>query len=185
LPALPFAFFTPSLNYVASITLRNDPPPTGLQLTKSYFGPQVNEMKAKLDEVRDLGAATAEEWFKGLEVDGREKSADTARWEHWESAGGFKVIAHSISQIQHLQMPNHEQQHHFSAVSQKQSSSVPQKQSSSVPGTATIQDFTHSRPTINAHAYPWAIQGISTLHWWVSVLCPGLTTTSSSFHFTS
>ncbi|ERF72250.1 hypothetical protein EPUS_02137 [Endocarpon pusillum Z07020] len=144
LPALPFAFFTPSLNYVASITLRNEPPPTGLQLTKWYFKPQVDDMKAKLDEVRELGAATAEEWFKGLEVDGKEKAADTARWEHWEAAGGFQAIAHGVPDSRPLQRPDRESYHH--------SSTGP---SPSGFGTATANTFEDARPS---QAHPWAIQ---------------------------
>lgn len=55
-------------------------------------------MKAQLDEVRELGIATAEEWFKGLESQGKENAAQTARWEHWELAGGFQAVFRSIAE---------------------------------------------------------------------------------------
>lgn len=151
LPALPFAFFTPSLNYVASITLRKEPPPTGLQLTKWYFRPQVADMKSKLDSVRELGAATAEEWFKGLELDGKEKSADTARWEHWEFAGGFQMIAHNILQARHSQRPN------IDPVSQHSITS--EIKSSSCLGTAIISEFVSGKPAVNAQAHQFTNQG--------------------------
>jgi hypothetical protein len=150
LPALPFAFLTPTLNYVASITLRSEPPPTGLQLTKWYFGPQVDEMKAKLDEVKELGAATAEEWAKGLEKDGKEKAADVARWEHWESAGGFQAVAQSITQFRHRQRPDREVDHCATGPS------------SSYRGTATVNSFPTVRPTADTQSHPWTIQGMHT-----------------------
>jgi hypothetical protein len=93
-------FLSQYSNYVASITLRSEPPPTGLQLTKWYFLPQIEQMRSKLDEVRELGPATAEEWFKGLEVDAKEKAADAARWETWEMGGGFQSIEQVIAQME-------------------------------------------------------------------------------------
>jgi hypothetical protein len=167
LPALPFAFLTPTLNYVASITLRSEPPPTGLQLTKWYFGPQVDDMKAKLHEVRELGAATAEEWAKGLEMEGKEKAADVALWELWESAGGFQAVAQSITQLRHGQLPHREIDYCGTGPS------------SSYQGTATVTSFPHIRPTANTQAHPWTIQSMYTqpgsgpvgLDWYLTDLC--------------
>ncbi len=123
-------------------------------------------MRAKLDEVRELGAATAEEWFKGLEIDGKEKAADTARWEHWEAAGGFQAIAHGVPDSQPLQRPDHESHHQ----SHHQSSTGP---SSSGFGTATANTFENARPS---QAHSWATQGMlicckpAFLHFCCSVL---------------
>jgi hypothetical protein len=109
-------------------------------------------MKARLDDVRKLGAPTAEEWFKGLEDDGRAKAAETARWEYWELAGGFQAIAYSISQTGHFQRPSRDMNHHFSAASEKQGSSCV--------GTAPINDLSIGRLTTNVQTHPWTIQGM-------------------------
>jgi hypothetical protein len=104
-------------------------------------------MKAKLHEVRELGAAAAEEWAKGLEMDGKEKAADVARWEHWESAGGLQAVAQSITQLQHGQLPDLEVDH------------CGTRPSSSCQGTITVTSFPNVRPTANTQARPWTIQG--------------------------
>ena len=89
MPGLPFAFFTPSLNFVASFTLRSTTPPPNLQLTKYYFRPQIDELQRKLDHAKALSLAAAEEWYKGLEMSGKQMLADAARWEQWETSGGL------------------------------------------------------------------------------------------------
>jgi hypothetical protein len=95
IPAIPFAFFTPSMHYVSSSTLRGSQPPPGLTLTKYFLKSQIEEMKAKFEEVKSLGPATAEEWIKGLEGNGKEKMADAARWEQWELTGGLRPPRHA------------------------------------------------------------------------------------------
>jgi hypothetical protein len=93
LPALPFSFITQSLNVISSITLRNSTPqPPGIQLVKYFFKPHIEEMKRKLEEVKSMGSATAEEWFKGLDATGKEKIQDAARWEQWEANGGLRAL---------------------------------------------------------------------------------------------
>jgi hypothetical protein len=89
MPGLPFAFFTPSLNFVASLTLRSTTPPPNLQLTKYYFQPQIDTLQRKLDDAKALSLAAAEEWYKGLEMSGKQVLADSARWEQWETSGGL------------------------------------------------------------------------------------------------
>ncbi|KAL1955722.1 hypothetical protein VTO42DRAFT_8120 [Malbranchea cinnamomea] len=91
-PAIPFAFFTPSMHYVTSSSLRGSQPPSGLTLTKLYLKRQIEEMKQKFEEVKSLGPAAAEEWVKGLEGIGKEKMADAARWEQWELTGGMRFL---------------------------------------------------------------------------------------------
>ncbi|MCJ1477033.1 hypothetical protein MMC13_005704 [Lambiella insularis] len=92
LPALPFAFISQSDHYVASIALRNVAPPTDVQLTKRFYKVHVEKIKHQLDEARELGPATAEEWIKGLEAEGQERRNDAARWEQWEAKGGLKKV---------------------------------------------------------------------------------------------
>ena len=124
-------------------------------------------MKAKLHEVRELGAATAEEWAKGLEMNGKEKAADVARWELWESAGGFQAVAQSITQLRHGQLPDRDVDHCATGPS------------SSYQGTATVTSFPNVRPTANTQAHPWTIQGMYSqvesgfvdLDWYLTDLC--------------
>lgn len=80
-------------------------------------------MKSKLDEVRDLGAATAEEWFKGLEVDAKERAAETARWEHWELSGGFQSISRKIAELKIPRRHDHETNRQYPSVSEMDCSS--------------------------------------------------------------
>lgn len=87
LPALPFAYFTQAFDYVAALSLRNSTPDE--QPTKYYFRPHLDEIKQKFIEVKALGAATAEEWFKGLSNSGKEKLVDASRWEQWEASDGL------------------------------------------------------------------------------------------------
>ena len=96
-PGLPFAVFTPSLNYVASITLHQSQPPPKLSLTKYYFRPQVQALDAKMTGVRSLGQAATEEWYKGLEASGRSQMSDAARFEQWEASMTSQVQFNSSS----------------------------------------------------------------------------------------
>ena len=80
---------------MASVTLRSTPVPSGLQLTKYYFEPGIDEMQEEMTDVIRLGHATAEEWYKGLEERGRAKLADSSHWEQWELTGGFQSLTSS------------------------------------------------------------------------------------------
>lgn len=92
LPALPFALFTSSMHFISSIALRGSQSSSNLNLTKYYFKPHIQAMKREFDDVKALGSATAEEWVKGLETNGKEKLADAARWEQWDMSGALKII---------------------------------------------------------------------------------------------
>lgn len=96
-PAIQFAFFTSAMHFVSSVVLRSNQPPSGLTLTKFYLKSHVEAMRLKFEEVKSLGPATAEEWVKGLEGNGKEKIADSARWEQWELSGGLRSLAMSQS----------------------------------------------------------------------------------------
>lgn len=87
MPGLTFAFFTPSFNFVTSISLRSAVP-ANLQLTKYFFQPQIDELQREMDEAKALGFAAAQEWYKGLEKAGKDRLSDSLRWEQWEASGG-------------------------------------------------------------------------------------------------
>ena len=46
----------------------------------------------RFQDAKALGAASAEEWIKGLASQGQERLEDIIRWEQWESKGGLKKI---------------------------------------------------------------------------------------------
>jgi hypothetical protein len=97
LQGLPFAVFTPSLNYVTSVTLRQTQPPARLQLTKYYFQPQIEELDRRQSEVRTLGPAATQEWYKGLEAHGKTQLADAARFEKWEQGSASQIQLETAS----------------------------------------------------------------------------------------
>lgn len=92
MPGLPFAFVSSSNNYVTSIALRSAAPPSTLQLSKRYYKIHIDEIRNRLNDARELGKPSAEEWFKGLEIEGKERLEDVVRWEQWEARGGLKKV---------------------------------------------------------------------------------------------
>lgn len=93
LPALPFAFVTSSLNYVPASLIREAKEALpAMQIVKRFYKPHVQNIKKQLEEVRELGAASADEWTKGLAGEGRGKVDDAIRWEKWESKGGLRKV---------------------------------------------------------------------------------------------
>lgn len=52
----------------------------------------MQRIKQRLDEVRELGAASADEWSKGLAAEGKERINDAIRWEQWEAKGGLRKV---------------------------------------------------------------------------------------------
>ena len=85
--ALPFVFLTNELHVIPPATLQNGPP-AGIQISKHFFKPHIEELKQEFDSVKAMGSAAAEEWIKGLEGRGRERRNDALRWERWEASGG-------------------------------------------------------------------------------------------------
>ena len=63
-----------------------------LKMEKHYYKPHIEDIKKRLNEARSLGAASAEEWFKGLPTEGKARIDDATRWEQWEFKGGLKKI---------------------------------------------------------------------------------------------
>lgn len=88
--ALPFVFLTNELHVIPPTVLqRAGVPPNTIQINKHFFQTMVEDMKQELLDVNaKMGAATAEEWLKGLENRGKERRNDAARWERWEASGG-------------------------------------------------------------------------------------------------
>lgn len=92
LPALPFAFVSSSLNYIPSTLLRESAAPPSSHIVKRFYKLHVQQIKRRLDEVKELGAASADEWAKGLAAEGKERINDAIRWEQWEARGGLKKV---------------------------------------------------------------------------------------------
>ncbi len=61
-------------------------------MTKHYYKPHIREIMRQFDDVKDLGPASAEEWIKGLDGEGKERLNDAIRWEQWEARGGLKKV---------------------------------------------------------------------------------------------
>ncbi|KAL8690691.1 MAG: hypothetical protein Q9218_003918 [Villophora microphyllina] len=92
LPALPYAFVSDSLNYVPISLLRESTATPPMQIGKRFYKLHVQNIKKQLDDVRELGAASADEWGKGLAEEGKERINDAIRWEQWESKGGLRKV---------------------------------------------------------------------------------------------
>ncbi|EHL03090.1 hypothetical protein M7I_1065 [Glarea lozoyensis 74030] len=71
-----------------------DPSSTAHPVVRSpeFLKSQIEEIKKDFEDAKSLGAATAEEWLKGLEERGKEKRSDGSRWERWENSGGLLSI---------------------------------------------------------------------------------------------
>lgn len=41
---------------------------------------------------RELGSASADEWIKGLDGEGKDRLSESVRWEQWEAKGGLKKV---------------------------------------------------------------------------------------------
>ncbi|KAL8907582.1 MAG: hypothetical protein Q9207_001319 [Kuettlingeria erythrocarpa] len=92
LPALPFAFVSSSLDYIPNTLLRESAAPPSSHIIKRFYKPHVQQIKKELDDVRELGAASADEWSKGLPAEGKNRINDAIRWEQWEAKGGLKKV---------------------------------------------------------------------------------------------
>lgn len=92
IPALPFAFISSSNNYIPSTVLRGTTPPSTLKLTKHFYKPHVQDVMLRLENARELGNASTDEWIKGLDSEGRDRLNEAARWEQWDAKGGLKKV---------------------------------------------------------------------------------------------
>ncbi|KAL8683018.1 MAG: hypothetical protein Q9186_001013 [Xanthomendoza sp. 1 TL-2023] len=92
LRALPFALVSKSLHYIPNNLLRESTVPPSLEMVKRYYKLHVQNIRQQLDDVRELGIASADEWSKGLAEEGKERINDAIRWEQWEAKGGLKKV---------------------------------------------------------------------------------------------
>ncbi|KAF2278220.1 uncharacterized protein EI97DRAFT_431486 [Westerdykella ornata] len=83
-PALPFALITSDANYIPAYTLQAATTPAHVEISKYYYKPHVVELTEELERALSLGPAAAEEWYKGLEVRGKDRMKCYENWERWE-----------------------------------------------------------------------------------------------------
>ncbi|KAJ2987521.1 hypothetical protein NUW58_g4460 [Xylaria curta] len=82
IPALPFIFIGDDMSVISSAMLQTS---------------HVAAIQAEFISVKAMGEATAEEWLKGLKERGRERRADSLRWEKFEMSGGLARIRRLLS----------------------------------------------------------------------------------------
>ena len=92
LQGLPFAFISETNHYIGHNVLRSGTTTPMLRMAKHYYKPDLKRIKRQFEAAKDLGAASAEEWTKGLAHQGQQCLEDTIRWEQWESKGGLKSL---------------------------------------------------------------------------------------------
>ncbi|KAI9681187.1 MAG: hypothetical protein M1817_002469 [Caeruleum heppii] len=92
LAALPFVLISAQHHVITPWRLQTTSHSTPAQMTKYFFKPHVDEIKQQLEGAKALGSGVAEEWFKGLEGQGKERIDDSGRWERWESNGGVQNL---------------------------------------------------------------------------------------------
>ncbi|KAG6362976.1 hypothetical protein INS49_008071 [Diaporthe citri] len=90
--ALPFVFVTQELNVISPATMERSQTPPSTSLTKIFWSQHVETLKQEFFSVKAMGAATVEEWLKGLEGRGHERRSDTLRWENWAASGGLSQM---------------------------------------------------------------------------------------------
>lgn len=105
LPALPFAFISSANNYITSTVQRTTAPPPQVQLIKHYYKPHIQEIKQRLASARELGSASADEWIKGLDAEGKDRLSEAFRWEQWEAKGGLKKV--NLRPLRATTIPGH------------------------------------------------------------------------------
>lgn len=90
--ALPFAFISSSNNYIPSTVLRDTTAPPTLKLTKHFYKPHVKDIMLRLENTKELGNASTDEWIKGLDSEGRDRLNEAVCWELWDAKGGLKKV---------------------------------------------------------------------------------------------
>lgn len=90
--ALPFVFVTQELHVVSPTTMARSNTPADTALTKLFWSAHVGDLKQEFFSVKTMGAATAEEWLKGLDGRGKERRNDPAKWENWALANGLSQM---------------------------------------------------------------------------------------------
>ena len=107
LAAIPPVFLTQRKNIITTTSLQVGSPPPTVQIIKYFSKKDIEGIRIRFEEVKQLGAAATEEWFKGLSAEGNRRSSDAARWERWESHGGLSDVLSALQQLDHLASPQH------------------------------------------------------------------------------
>ncbi|KAI3331867.1 hypothetical protein HD806DRAFT_172509 [Xylariaceae sp. AK1471] len=97
IPALPFVFITDDMRVIPSAMLQTGQTSMELSFTKAFLLSHVAAIQQEFASVREMGAATAAEWLKGLEGRGKEYRADSLRWEKFEMSGGLVQMRQRLS----------------------------------------------------------------------------------------
>lgn len=50
-----------------------------------YYRKHIDDLQSEHDDAKEFGDAAAEEWIKGLPLNGKQQMSDAARWERWEA----------------------------------------------------------------------------------------------------
>lgn len=80
------------MNYIPKALSRESTMPPSLELVKRFYKPHIQQIRRQLVDVQELGAASADEWSKGLDEEGYNRMDDAQRWEQWEAKGGLRKI---------------------------------------------------------------------------------------------
>ena len=142
--ALPFIFLTNELHVIPLATLQNGQP-TGIQITKRFFNPHIEDIKREFDDVKAMGSATAEEWIKGLEGRGRERRNDAVRWERWDVSGGVARMRNIGTNI--IRNPERQSSTHSLPGTSTTSASAANGHISLYQGHSSIQQSNPFQPT--------------------------------------
>jgi hypothetical protein len=85
------------MNVIPSAMLQTGQASMESSITKAFLLSHVAAIQHEFASVRELGAATAAEWIKGLDGRGKEHRADSLRWERFEMSGGLVQIRQRLS----------------------------------------------------------------------------------------
>ncbi|KAL6720713.1 hypothetical protein ACLMJK_002638 [Lecanora helva] len=122
-------------HYIGHSLLKDHVLPAGLEITKHFYKPGIEDTIGRFEEAKALGPASAEEWMKGLATQGQERLEDIIRWEHWESRGGLKKIksrhpklaSSGAMLVSKKNVPNKDESHSDRSTPQSIVSSMKQK----------------------------------------------------------
>ena len=106
LAALPFVLITPEVHIITPTNLQSVGLDKGLYSNpKHFYKTHLQAIVAQLDAVRAMGSGPAEEWLKGLPNQGKERIADSARWERWEASGALRALSRNLAEYDAQESP--------------------------------------------------------------------------------
>lgn len=138
---LPHAFRTNDLHYIPATTLQSNPghAPRG-GMFKVYYRQHIEDLQGEYEEAKEFGDAAAEEWIKGLPLNGRQQMVDAARWERWEAL--HPPGTHPVKILREYFRPLSAVPAH---VSENAPAAAPPAPSSSVPASGSSLPLVHSQ----------------------------------------